>query len=182
MTIILDTFIEAIYLSSLAFCFVAWFVSYVSIAAYCPPKSYYHNSLLRSVLIGVKIICALSIPTLLWLYIAVCIIRLNDSIFFDPDTFWQVRSNAVHRMDEHQWLKYALLFIFAATWWQLSAFTIPNAIKKVRSKMPYPTTTKEKIKTEILGIFEQIQPFILIAISPIIIIPLFMFIFGWLIE
>lgn len=182
MTIILDAFIKAIWISSIALCFIAWFVSFVSIAAYCPPKSYYHNSLSRSVLIGIKNLCAFAISGLLWMYIADSILKLRDSILFDPALFWQVCSNAVHRMDEHQWLKYALLFIFSAIWWILITVTFPNIINKIRSKMPYPTTIKEKINTEILNIFEQIHPFVLIAISPIIIIPLFMFIFGWLIE
>ena len=183
MTIILDTFIKAIWVSSMALCFVAWFVSYILIIAYCPPKSQYYDTLLRTLLSTIKIMCAIAMPGLVWLYIADSILKLRDSILFDPALFWQVCSNVDYRIDHGwQWLEYVLIVIFGVIWWILSISTIPNMIKKARFKIPYPTTIKEKINAEILDIIEQIYPFILIAISPIVIIPIFLLIFGWPIE
>lgn len=183
MTIILDTFIKAIWVSLMVFCLLACFLSPLFVIAYCPPKSHRYNSLKRSMLIGIKHLFAFTIPPLVWLYIAYSIYNLRDSILFDPASFNQVYSNALQQIDEWGWLAKGLAAVFCLIWWYLTVLSSPNLMDRVRSKKPHPiTTTKERIKAEILEIIGSLSPFILIAISPIIIIPLYMFIFGWLLE
>lgn len=182
MIIILDTFIKAIWVSCMALCLLSCFVSPILVIAYCPPKSHRYNSLKRSMLIGIKHLCAFTIPPLVWLYIAYSIYNLGDSILFDPTSFNQVYSNALQQIDEWGWLAKGLAAIFIGLWWYLTIVSSPNIMDRVRSKKPHPiTTTKERIKAEILEIIGSLSPFILIAISPIIIFPLYMLIFGWLI-
>lgn len=183
MTVILDTFIKAIWISCMAFCPIGWFISCGLIIEYCPPKSHRYNSLKRSLLIGIKHLFAFTIPTLVWLYIAYTIYNLRDSILFDPASFNQIYSNALQRMGEWKWLAYGLAYPFCLIWWYLTALSSPNLMDRVCSKKPHPiTTTKEKIKAEILEVIGTFSPFLLIAISPIMIFPLYMLIFGWLLE
>lgn len=181
MTVILDTFIKAIWVTLMAFCLLLCFASPILVIEYCPPESHRYNSLKRSMLIGIKHIFAFTIPPLVWLYVAYTIYNLGDSILFDPASFHQAYSITLQRMDEWKWLAYGLAYVFCLIWWYLTALSSPNLTDRVHSKKPHPiTTTKEKIKAEILEVIGTLSPFILIAISPIIIIPLYMLIFGWL--
>lgn len=181
MIIILDTFIKAIWISCMAFCPIAFFISWGSIVQYCPPKAQYHDTLSRTLFSAIKNMCGFIISAFAWLYILDFIFKLGDSILFDPASFHQAYSIALQQMDEWKWLAYGLAYVFCLIWWYLTALSSPNLTDRVHSKKPHPiTTTIEKIKAEILEVIGTLSPFILIAISPIIIIPLYMFIFGWL--
>lgn len=183
MTIILDTFIKAIWISCMAFCPIAFFISWGIIVQYCPPKAQYHDTLSRTLFSTIKNICGFVISAFVWLYILDFIFKLGDSILFDPASFHQVYLNVLQQMDEWKWLAYGLAAVFYLIWWKLAVLSSPNIMDRVRSKKPHPiTTTKERIKAEILEVIGTFSPFILIAISPIIIIPLYMLIFGWLLK